>query len=172
MDGIKVKSTKIIMKSVYLFAILLVGGTLLHAQDQMPEVYTVTTEIQRVEIVRLQTGTDMLDGLNKAIKDHSIVNGVILSGIGSVSAYHFHVVSDNNLPPSHEYPGASVAKDLTSVQGYILNGRVHAHITLSDENSVIGGHLEEGTKALTFIIVTIGVLPDEITIDKLDSYTL
>ncbi|OQC43969.1 MAG: hypothetical protein BWX60_00859 [Candidatus Marinimicrobia bacterium ADurb.Bin030] len=60
--------------------------------------------------------------------------------------------------------------DLISVQGYILNGRVHAHIALSDANSVVGGHLESGTKALTFFIITIGVLPDSLKIDNLDNY--
>jgi len=63
-----------------------------------------------------------------------------------------------------------VPMDLISVQGYILNGRVHAHIALSDANSVVGGHLESGTKALTFFIITIGVLPDSLKIDNLDNY--
>jgi hypothetical protein len=43
---------------------------------------------------------------------------------------------------------------------------------LSDENSVIGGHLEPGTKALTFFIITIGVLPDDLDIEYLDNYKL
>ena len=60
--------------------------------------------------------------------------------------------------------------DLIAVQGYILNGRVHAHITLADENSVVGGHLEPGTKALTFFIITIGVLPDDLDLENLDWY--
>jgi predicted DNA-binding protein with PD1-like motif len=79
-------------------------------------------------------------------------------------------VSDKNLPPAQEYPKASVPMDVVSVQGYILDGRVHAHIALSDENSVIGGHLEKGTKALTFFIITIGILPDNLKIGDLDTY--
>jgi predicted DNA-binding protein with PD1-like motif len=118
----------------------------------------------------MPTGTDLLDGLKEAVNERSIKNAVILAGIGSVTDYHFHVVSDKNLPPAAEFPKGSVAKDLTSVQGYILNGRIHAHITLSDENSVIGGHLEPGTKALTFFIITIGVLPDTLDIENLDNY--
>ena len=61
--------------------------------------------------------------------------------------------------------------DMTTVQGYILNGKVHAHITLSDENSMVGGHLEPGTKALTFFIESIGVLPDDLDIEGFDNYT-
>jgi len=104
------------------------------------------------------------------VNDKEIKNAVILAGIGSVTDYHFHVVSDKNLPPANEFTKASVALDLTTVQGYILNRRVHAHITLSDENSVIGGHLEPGTKALTFFILTIGVLPDDLDIENFDKY--
>lgn len=140
------------------------------AQDNLPDVYAVSSQFERIEIVRMSSGTDLLKGLNRVINEKKIKNGVILSGIGSVTDYHFHVVSDKNLPPAEEFPKASVAKDLTSVQGYILNGRVHAHITLSDENSVIGGHLEPGTKALTFFIITIGVLSDDLDIAHFDKY--
>ncbi|HQO74720.1 MAG TPA: DNA-binding protein, partial [Candidatus Marinimicrobia bacterium] len=116
------------------------------------------------------SGMDLLEGLKEAVSSRKIKNGVILGGIGAVTDYHYHVVSSKNLPPDEEYPKASVPMDLISVQGYILNGRVHAHIALSDANSVVGGHLESGTKALTFFIITIGVLPDSLKIDNLDNY--
>ncbi len=146
------------------FCILIV-----HAQDTV-RMATITSEFTRVELIRMSPGTDMLEGLKKAVKDKAIRNGVILSGIGSVTDYHFHVVSDKNLPPGEEDPEASMPKDLIAVQGYILDRDVHAHITLSDENSVIGGHLEPGTRALTFFIITIGVLPDALEIGDFDYY--
>jgi predicted DNA-binding protein with PD1-like motif len=160
------------MQNRLLFLFLLFLSYAMQAQDtgQPMDVVTISTEFQSVEIIRLGTGTDMLDGLNQAVRDKSIENGVILSGIGSVSEYHVHVVSDKKLPPAQEHPRASVAMDLTSVQGYVFNGRVHAHITLADENSVIGGHLEKGTTALTFIIVTVGILPDSLKLEHLDTY--
>ncbi|MFC2113497.1 PPC domain-containing DNA-binding protein [Bacteroidota bacterium] len=141
-------------------------------QEKINDIHTVTTEFERIEIIRMRPGTDMLEGLNTAIKENNIKNAVILAGIGSVTDYHFHVVSDKNLPPAEEFPKASVPMDLTSVQGYILNGRVHAHITLSDENSMIGGHLEPGTKALTFFIITIGIISDSLEIENFDNYSL
>jgi predicted DNA-binding protein with PD1-like motif len=112
----------------------------------------------------------MLKGLHKAVKEKNIKNGVILAGIGSVTDYHYHVISSRELPPSNEFAQAAVPMDLVSVQGYILGERVHAHISLADENSVVGGHLEPGTKALTFLIITIGVLPEDLIIENLDSY--
>jgi len=155
-----------------MFMVFMVLSIAVNAQEGMPDVYSVTSQFERIEIVRMKPGTDMLEGLEKFVKEENIKNAVILTGIGSVTDYHFHVVSDKNLPPAEEFPKASVAMDLIAVQGYILNTRIHAHITLSDENSVIGGHLEPGTKALTFFILTIGILPDALEIEHLDNYKL
>jgi len=154
-------------KAVFLFFSL--ASLSIAAQNSQPEVFSIPTWFERVEIVRMRPGTDMLEGLNRYIAENHIKNGVILAGIGSVTDYHFHVVSDKNLPPAEEYPKASVPMDLVAVQGYIFNRRVHAHITLSDENSVVGGHLEPGTRALTFFILTIGVLPEDLELEHLDS---
>lgn len=140
------------------------------AQEKDVKITSVSTHFDRIEIIQMKPGTDMLEGINVFIKEKGIKNAVILSGIGSVTDYHYHVVSDRNLPPAQEYPKASVAMDLVSVQGFILNGRVHAHISLSDENSMVGGHLEKGTKALTFFVIAIGILPDNIDIQSFDSY--
>ena len=144
----------------------------IYAQEKLPDVYSVTSQFDRIEIVRMKPGTDMLEGLEKFINEKNVKNAVILTGIGSVTDYHYHVVSDKNLPPAEEDPKASVAMDLIATQGYIMNKRIHAHITLSDENSVVGGHLEPGTKALTFFILTIGILPDDLEIENLDNYKL
>ncbi|HON01239.1 MAG TPA: DNA-binding protein [Acidobacteriota bacterium] len=144
----------------------LVGGIL--GATPAPVKPAAVSNFERIVVAHLGPGTDLLEGLQKVASAERIHNGVILAGIGSVTDYHFHVVSDKNLPPAETYPQASVAKDLTSLQGYILGGRIHAHMTLSDENSVVGGHVEPGTKALTFFIVTIGVLPSELELETLD----
>jgi predicted DNA-binding protein with PD1-like motif len=152
-----------------LFFILSIAG---YSQEKIPDVYSITSQFERIEIIRMRTDTDLLEGLKKVAAEKNIKNAVILSGIGSVTDYHYHVVSDKNLPPAEEDPSASVAMDLIAVQGYIFNGRIHAHISLSDENSVVGGHLEPGTKALTFFIITLGVLPDALEIENFDNYKL
>ncbi len=160
------------MKTLPLSFILFMIGIECYSQEKIPNVHVVTSTFERIEIIRMRPGTDLLAGLNEAVKKRGIRNAAILAGIGSVTDYHFHVVGDKNLPPAEEFAEASIPKDVISVQGYILNERVHAHITLSDSNSVIGGHLERGTKALTFLIVTIGVLPDDLDIEYLDNYRL
>lgn len=157
------------MKHLTLLILLSMNFTI-QAQEKFPVQQYITTDFQRIEIIRMKSGTDMLEGLNRAVKEKKIINAVILAGIGSVTDYRYHVVSDKNLPPAEEFPKASVPMDLVSVQGYILKGKVHAHIALSDENSMVGGHLESGTKALTFFIITVGVLPDSLNMENFDNY--
>jgi len=158
------------MKKLLLIISIFCWSSICFSQEKTANIQIFTSEFERIEIVRLRSGMDLLEGLKEAVNSRKIKNGVILAGIGAVTDYHYHVVSSKNLLPDEEYPKASVPMDLISVQGYILNGRVHAHIALSDANSVVGGHLESGTKALTFFIITIGVLPDSLKIDNLDNY--
>jgi predicted DNA-binding protein with PD1-like motif len=158
------------MKTLKIFFFFILPLCIYAQEKDSNNIDITTSKFERVEIIKMESGTDMLEGLKTAVRERKIKNAVILAGIGSVTDYHFHVVSDRNLPPANEYASASRAMDLIEVQGYILNGRVHAHITLSDENNALGGHLEPGTKALTFFIITIGVLPDDINIEHLDSY--
>lgn len=157
------------MKLLYTTLALLVCSTAF-SQNFTSDVHTQSTQFERIELVRMKAGTDFLEGLGRAIKEKNIKNAVILAGIGSVTDYHYHVVSDKNIPPAEEYPKASVPMDLVSVQGYILGGRIHAHMTLADENSAVGGHVEDGTKALTFFIVTLGVLPDDLEMNNFDNF--
>jgi predicted DNA-binding protein with PD1-like motif len=58
--------------------------------------------------------------------------------------------------------------DITSVNGYIIDGRVHAHITFADPDKAFGGHLEPGTSVFTFAVVTVGVFKDGIELSHMD----
>ena len=118
------------------------------------------TEIRRIITVRINPGEDILLGLRQAVKEHSIRNAVVLTGFGSVRKSHFHVVMSNDLPPAESYPKSVQPLDVVTIGGFIIDGRVHAHIDFSDERNGFGGHLEEGCLALTFIVVALADLGD------------
>jgi predicted DNA-binding protein with PD1-like motif len=46
------------------------------------------------------------------------------------------------------------------MNGYIIDGRIHAHMTLAQPGKALGGHLEPGTEVFTFAVVTVAVLKD------------
>jgi len=50
-----------------------------------PAVVSLSTEIKRVVLIRLKYNTELLEGLQEAVKDEKIENAVILSGVGSVT---------------------------------------------------------------------------------------
>jgi predicted DNA-binding protein with PD1-like motif len=123
--------------------------------------FDLSTKIKELKIVRFDTDMDLLLELRKYVHEHKIKNAVILNGIGSSKSYSYHVVSSPDLPPKEMYPKEEKPLDIISVQGFILDGRVHAHIIFSDEKISFGGHLEEGVKLLTFAIITLGIIDDD-----------
>ncbi len=109
----------------------------------------------RLVYVRLDPGDDLLGGLIDAVETARIVNGAILAGVGSLSSYHFHVVSTPVNPPENAFERSEGPFDILIITGAVLDGRVHAHVTFSDTKVAMGGHLEEGTTVLTFAIILI-----------------
>jgi predicted DNA-binding protein with PD1-like motif len=118
------------------------------------------SNFKRIILLRINPEEDILSSLRQAAKDHDIQNAVILAGIGSARRSHFHVVTSNELPPAEGFSQSEQPLDVIALQGLIIDGRVHAHITFSDERNGFGGHLEEGCVALTFMLVTLGELSD------------
>jgi predicted DNA-binding protein with PD1-like motif len=140
--------------------------------DAVPDVYAVPTNFERIVILRLKHRTDLLAGLEKGIKLEGINNGVIFAAIGSVRGYHVHVVGNRDFPSTDlMLKDPTRDADIISLNGYIMNGRLHPHITLVDEMQSFGGHLEPGTEVFTFAVVTIGVLPDDLDLSRLDDKT-
>lgn len=117
------------------------------------------TRPDRLILIRLNSGDDLLRGLREAVARAGIDNGIILGGVGSLSAYHYHVVSTAVLPPENAFVRGEGPFDILTVTGGVLGGRVHAHVTFSDTKVAMGGHLEEGCIVLTFAIVSIAPVP-------------
>jgi predicted DNA-binding protein with PD1-like motif len=112
-----------------------------------------------VVVLRFKFRTDLLKGLEQMVKQHNIKNGVILSGIGSLRGYHVHQVNNRDLPTSNVFTKAlTTPADLVGMNGYIVNGVLHAHMTLGTGEKAIAGHLEPGTQVFTYAIVTVGVM--------------
>jgi len=137
-------------------------------RDPVPDAVTTSGHFEKVVVVRMKQGADLLDGLNSAVDKEKINNAVILSGIGSLVSYHIHVVDNNTFPTENVFMKNNTPVDLTSVNGYIFDGRVHAHINISDERLALGGHLEPGNEVFTFAIVTLGIFSDEIEMNRFD----
>jgi predicted DNA-binding protein with PD1-like motif len=149
-------------------ALVMAAGWLARAEEAAPAVLTVPSEIKRVVVIRLKNNTDLLKGLEQAVQKEKIKNGVFLSGAGSLTSFHVHTVSNTTLPATQAFTKQTGGVDLLAVTGYVLNGRVHAHITLVDDKKAFGGHLHEGTTVFTFAIITLGILDDKPDLSRFD----
>ncbi len=135
----------------------------------VPDVYAVEGKFERVVILRFKYDTDLLAGLERMVKEQKIKNAVILAAAGSVRGYHVHSVSNRTLPSKNIFvKDPEAPADIVSMNGYVLDGALHPHITLANPNHAFGGHLEPGTTVFTFAIVTLGVLPDSMDLKRAD----
>jgi predicted DNA-binding protein with PD1-like motif len=138
--------------------------------DSVPDVYDLDGKFDKIIIFRLKYKADLLAGLKKIVEDKKIKNAVILSGIGSVRGYQYHTVSNRTFPSKNIFvKNPTAPADITSMNGYIINGRVHCHISFTNPDKEFGGHLEPGTEVFTFAIVTVGVLSDNVDLTNIDN---
>jgi len=140
--------------------------------DKVPDVYAIKGNFDRVVILRFKFDTDLLAGMEKMVKQEKIKNAVILAGAGSVRGYQVHQVSNRTFPSKNMFVKDPTAPaDLIGMNGYIIDGKIHAHMTLATPDNAFGGHLEPGTGVFTFAIVTIGVLNDAADLSRVDDKT-
>jgi predicted DNA-binding protein with PD1-like motif len=140
--------------------------------DKVPDAYAVSGRFDRVVILRFKFDADLLAGIEKVVKQEKIRNAVILCGAGSVRGYQVHQVSNRTFPSRNIFVKDPTAPaDLIGMNGYVINGKVHAHVTLANPEKAFGGHLEPGTSVFTFAIVTLGVLNDEADLSRADDKT-
>jgi predicted DNA-binding protein with PD1-like motif len=102
----------------------------------------------------------VLLALRAAVREQGLRNAAILSGVGSLDRYHVHVVKTTNMPPGNTFVWGEGPFDILKVTGLVVDGEVHAHITFSNTELAMGGHLEEGCRVLTFAVIVIAEARD------------
>jgi uncharacterized protein len=157
------------MKLLFLIVMLLTAALAQNNVAPVPAVETRPLRLDRLLLVRMKNGTDLLKGLEEAIAREKIRNAVIVSAIGSVTSYHVHMVDNSVFPPKDVYLKADEPFDIGSTQGYVINGRIHCHIVLGDKKRTLAGHLEPGNKVFTFAAITLAVL-DAGELDGIDDW--
>jgi predicted DNA-binding protein with PD1-like motif len=104
--------------------------------------------------------------LKKAAREK--IRNAAIPAVAALTSYRVHAVSNTTLPAQNIFYEAQGPQDLLNVNGYVMDGRVHAHIVFSDNQKGLGGHLEPGTTVFTFAIITLGVLPDGVDLTRFD----
>ena len=105
--------------------------------------------IKRTIVIGLERGDEVLGSVEKAIAEHNIQQGVIVSGIGALSRAVYHRVTTFDEKATDEIITVDSPMELGSMQGFISDGMPHIHVTLYDlEGNGFSGHLEPGSIVL------------------------
>lgn len=149
------------------------AGDKLPLDPKVPSSSAISTQFERIVVIRLKHQTDILAAIEQQVKSQKISNAIILSGFGSAIATHYHVVANRTFPPSNYFlEDPTEVADIVNINGAVFNGRFHAHITFADDKKAFGGHLEPRTKVFTFCVVTLGVLPASLDTSRYDDKDL
>jgi predicted DNA-binding protein with PD1-like motif len=122
--------------------------------------YFVSTAKPRTILVMFDRDDLLLEGLQEVVKKEKVDTAAITGGIGSLQRVHLHTITTTALQPVDKYWNFTGAIEMGSVQGSVIGGDVHAHISVFDWDSkeTYIGHLEPGSVVAYRAEVSLAVL--------------
>jgi predicted DNA-binding protein with PD1-like motif len=130
--------------------------------------------MERIVMGKLNTGIDLLEGIQELAKKEKIRTGVILSGIGALKKATFRNLKilppDLKVEKQHRlYLELEQPMEIVSLTGWMATKdggdlEVHAHFSAStvmeDKVVTLGGHLIPGVITSVKVVVVIGVIEE------------
>ena len=100
--------------------------------------------IRKLFILRVDPGEAVLPAVREFIKQTGLRQAVIVGGYGTLAKHHLHWVRDNKLPTTNIFGEKEGGIEILSMNGTVIGGEPHIHVTLSTVEGAYGGHLEDG----------------------------
>lgn len=121
-------------------------------------------------VIHLSKGDLILESLEEVIHQYGIQNGVVVSGIGSVSRVCYHRIKTLEDLPTNEYLTIDGPIEMASLQGLIIHGEPHLHISCCGIDQAFAGHLEHGSAVQYLAEICIQELPNAAFIRRADEF--
>ncbi len=109
--------------------------------------------VKKVHILRIDPGEDVLEAVKKFIADADVKQAIVMSGYGTLGAYHLHWVEHNRLPSENTFRKGEGGIEILAMNGLVVEGEPHIHVALSTQEGAFGGHLEPG--CITYVLCEI-----------------
>jgi len=104
-------------------------------------------DIKKIHILRVDPGEDVLRCVEDFLSEKGISQAVVIGGYGTLAAFHLHWVKNNRLPAENRFAQGEAGIEILSMNGLVVGGQPHIHVTLSTQVGAFGGHLEPGCTA-------------------------
>lgn len=100
--------------------------------------------VKRIHILRIDPGEDVLESVKRFTREAGIRQAIVLGGYGTLAAFHLHWVTHNRIPTDNLFRRGEGGMELLSMNGLVVEGEPHIHMTLATPEGAFGGHLEPG----------------------------
>lgn len=97
-------------------------------------------------VLHLGVGERIVESIELACRESGIRDAAVISAIGSARRMYFHRIESTADEPVNTFITIEDACEIGSIQGLILNGEAHLHVSFSDRNHAYNGHLEPGSE--------------------------
>ena len=111
--------------------------------------------VGRAVIMNLERGDLLLESIREELARLGIRDAIITSAIGSLQKVVLHRVTGIQDEPVDEFVTLESPIELASLQGFVLDGHPHFHMTVSDLDQAYTGHLEDGTTVLYLVEISL-----------------
>ena len=101
-------------------------------------------KINHIHILRVDPGEDVLASVQQFLDKSALKQAVVMSGYGTLAAHHLHWVMHNRIPAENTFGKGEGGIEILSMNGLVVDGVPHIHVTLSTPEGAYGGHLEPG----------------------------
>lgn len=122
--------------------------------------YFVSRTTPRTILVMFDRDDLLLEGLQEVVRKEGIDTAALTGGIGSLQRVHLHTITTTAVQPVDKYWSFTGAIELGSVQGSVIGGEIHAHVSVFDwdSKSTYIGHLEPGSVVAYRAEVSLSIL--------------
>lgn len=100
--------------------------------------------VGRIYILRVDPGEDVLESISSFLREAELRQAVVLGGYGTLAAYHLHWVTHNRIPTDNAFVRGEGGTEILGMNGLVVEGEPHIHVTLATLAGAYGGHMEPG----------------------------
>jgi len=97
-----------------------------------------------IHILRVDPGEDVIESIQRFLDQVGVRQAVVLGGYGTLAAYCLHWVTHNRIPTDTALGRGFGGIEILAMNGLVVGGNPHIHVTLSTPDGAFGGHLEPG----------------------------
>ncbi|HSJ54147.1 MAG TPA: PPC domain-containing DNA-binding protein [Anaerolineae bacterium] len=101
-------------------------------------------DLGKLHILRVDPGEDVLEAIQEFLEQAGVRQAVVLGGYGTLGAYRLHWVTHNHLPSEILLGSDTGGFEILAMNGLVVEGKAHVHVTLATAGGAFGGHLEPG----------------------------